>query len=77
MKIQKVDYEDIEQTVEVKRGEKLVIGAKFKKKISFSEGTPINEKYQKLLNFVLPLEFAYDADLQKLLVAIEDHFQID
>ncbi|KKQ72246.1 MAG: hypothetical protein UT33_C0005G0166 [Candidatus Peregrinibacteria bacterium GW2011_GWC2_39_14] len=70
VKIQKVDYEDIEQTVEVKRGEKLVIGAKFKKKISFSEGTPINEKYQKLLNFALPLEFAYDADLQKSYDAI-------
>jgi hypothetical protein len=70
VKIQKVDYEDIEQTVDVKRSEKLVIGAKFKKKISFSEGTPINDKYQKLLNFVLPLEFAYDAELQKSYDAI-------
>jgi len=56
--IQKDNYEDINQKITVHRSEKLIINAELKKKISVSNGIPLQAKYTKLLNIELPLEIS-------------------
>ncbi len=73
--IQKENYEDISQKITVNRGEKLVINAELKKKISVSAGIPLQAKYIKLLGSELPLEISVSdtmrADYDKLFEAIK------